>query len=176
MGFQLEQNIKVAVDAVCFGYDTTGIYLLLIERKHGNKGINWAVPGGFVEDNEELDFAAIRELKEETGITVKQMKQFYTFAGVKRDTRGRIISIAHYILMNKKGTNPKGADDAKTAQWVAIRDIPQLAFDHNEMVEIAYRNLQKSISSLQIDCMNETPTLEDVKLLGKLLNKEIKSY
>lgn len=169
MAFELNQNIKVAADAVVFGYDKAGLYLLLIERKYPNRGVSWAVPGGFIEDKEEFETAAIRELKEETGISIKRMKQFYTFGGVKRDTRGRIISVAHYVLMNRKGVKPVGADDAKTAQWVPIDELPPLAFDHDEMVERALNNLRKSISSFTIDCMNETPTLEEVKLLGKLL-------
>lgn len=169
MVFELNQNIKVAADAVVFGFDNTGLFVLLIERKYPNRGVSWAVPGGFIEDKEEFEDAAKRELKEETGISVKRMKQFHTFGGVKRDTRGRIISIAHYILMHKKGTKPVGADDAKTAKWVPVQEIPPLAFDHDEMVEMALNDLRKSISSFNIDCMNEMPSMEEIKLLGKLL-------
>jgi 8-oxo-dGTP diphosphatase len=167
----IQQNIKIAVDAVVFSYDETGLYLLLIERKKAANGINWAVPGGFIEDQETPEKSAVRELKEETGISVKFMKQFYTFGEVKRDPRFRVISIAHYVLMKKNGPQPKGSDDAKSAQWVPMKDLPELAFDHNEMVKMAFSQLQKSISSLSIDCIAEDPTLEDVKLISKLLSK-----
>ncbi|HZH87267.1 MAG TPA: NUDIX hydrolase [Brumimicrobium sp.] len=167
----IKQNIKLAADAVVFGYDESGLYLLLIERKNPANGKSWAVPGGFIEDKETPESAAVRELKEETGVSLKFMKQFHTFGEVKRDPRFRVVSIAHYLLMNKKNINPKANDDVKTAQWVNIKELPDLAFDHNEMVKIAFHQLQRSISSLSIDCMNEAPTLEDVKLISKHLNK-----
>ncbi|RFC54667.1 NUDIX domain-containing protein [Brumimicrobium aurantiacum] len=167
----IQQHIKIAADAVVFSYDEKGLYLLLIERKKAEKGKDWAVPGGFIEDKETPEQAAIRELKEETGIKTKQIRQFHTFGEVKRDPRFRVISIAHYILMKRKGTQPQGNDDAKSAQWVNLKEIPELAFDHNEMVKMAFNQLQKSISSLNIDCIAEEPTLEDVKLISKLLGK-----
>ncbi|HLV42949.1 MAG TPA: NUDIX hydrolase [Brumimicrobium sp.] len=167
----IKQNIKLAADAVVFSFDETGLYILLIERKNPANGKSWAVPGGFIEDNETPENAAVRELKEETGVSLKFMKQFQTFGEVKRDPRFRVVSIAHYILMNKKGVTPKANDDAKTAQWVNLKDLPALAFDHDEMVRIAFHKLQRSLSSLSIDCMNETPSLEDVKLISKHLNK-----
>ncbi|HLW29743.1 MAG TPA: NUDIX hydrolase [Brumimicrobium sp.] len=167
----IKQNIKLAADAVVFGYNESGLYLLLIERKEAARGIAWAVPGGFIEDNETPEKAAVRELEEETGISVNFMKQFQTFGEVKRDPRFRVVSIAHYILMNKKNSIPKANDDAKTAQWVNMKEIPILAFDHNEMVKIAFHELQRSISSLSIDCLNETPSLEEVRLISKHLNK-----
>lgn len=169
MAFELKQNILVAADAVVFGYDKTGLYVVLIERKHPDRGMSWALPGGFVEDDEDLETAAIRELEEETGVKVKFMKQFHTFGAVKRDSRKRVIAVAHYILIKKGGVNPRGTDDARTAQWVAIDKVPKLAFDHDEMLEMALDNLRKSVASLDIDCIHETPSLDDVKLLGKLL-------
>lgn len=167
----IQQNIKVAADAVVFAYDETGLYLLLIERTKATKGKSRALPGGFIEDKETPESAAIRELKEETGVSVRYMKQFGTFGEVKRDPRFRVISIAHYILMKKNGTQPKGNDDAKSADWILIKELPELAFDHNELVKIAFSQLQRSISSLSIDCIAEEPTLEDVKLISKLLSK-----
>lgn len=167
----IQQNIKVAADAVVFSFDETGLHLLLIERKKATNGKTWAVPGGLIEDKETPENAAVRELKEETGVTVKFMTQFHTFGEVRRDPRFRVISIAHYILMKKNGVNPKGNDDAKSAQWVSMKELPEMAFDHYEMVKMAFSYLQKSISSLNIDCFAEDPTLEDVKLISKLLGK-----
>lgn len=167
----IQQNIKLAADAVVFGFDASGLYLLLIERKKSANGKSWAVPGGFIEDNETPEQAAVRELKEETGVSISFMKQFHTFGEVKRDPRFRVVSVAHYLLMNKSNITPKANDDAKTAQWVNLKELPDLAFDHNEMVKMAFHQLQKSISSLSIDCINETPSLEEVKLISKHLNK-----
>lgn len=167
----IQQNIKTAADAVVFGYDETGLHLLLIERKNPADGKSWAVPGGFIEDKETPENAAVRELKEETGVSLTFMKQFHTFGEVKRDPRFRVISIAHYILMDKKNIVPKANDDAKTAQWVNLNELPALAFDHNEMVSMAFHELQRSISSLSIDCMHKTPSFDDVKLISKHLSK-----
>lgn len=167
----IQQNIKVAADAVVFSYDETGLYLLLIERKKASNGKTWAVPGGFIEDKESPESAAVRELKEETGVSIKFMQQFHTFGEVKRDPRFRVISIAHFILMKKGKIEPKGNDDAKSAQWISLKELPDLAFDHEEMIKMAFTQLQKSISSLNIDCFTEDPTLEDVKLISKLLSK-----
>src|SRR5690625_6629441 len=106
----IQQNIKLATDAVVFGYDKTGIYLLLIERKHPSRGISWALPGGFVEDNESAEQAVVRELKEETSLSIKAMKQFHTFSEVKRSeehtselqSRGQLVC---RLLLDKKKKN-----------------------------------------------------------------------
>lgn len=167
----IQQNIKLATDAVVFGYDKTGIYLLLIERKHPSRGISWALPGGFVENNESAEQAVVRELKEETSLSIKAMKQFHTFSEVKRDPRMRVVSIAYFILTDMKGAHPQAADDAKNVQWVLLSEIPPLAFDHSKIVALAIENLKKSVASFDIDCFNETPNLDQIKLIGKLLNK-----
>jgi len=167
----IQQNIKIATDAVVFGYDNTGIYLLLIERKHPSRGIHWALPGGFVENNESAKQAVFRELKEETHLSLKTMKQFHTFSEVNRDPRMRVISIAYFALTNRKGIHLQAADDAKTAQWVLLNEIPTLAFDHNEIVSLAIENLKKSVASFDLECFNETPNLEEIKLIGNLLKK-----
>ncbi|WP_165779236.1 NUDIX domain-containing protein [Brumimicrobium salinarum] len=167
----IQQNIKLAADAVVFSYDKSGLYLLLVERKKAVNNKKWALPGGFIEDNESPEKAAIRELQEETGVKVEFLKQFYTFGKVKRDPRFRVVSIAHFIIMKKEGVVPIGNDDAAKAKWILLNELPTLAFDHGEVVQMAFDHLQQSISSLSIDCIKETPTLEDVKLITKHLKK-----
>lgn len=132
----LVQNIKVAVDAMVFAGRGDDLQLLLIKRKHNPYEGMWAIPGGFVEDDEELEAAAIRELEEETGLQVPVMQQLYTFGRVGRDARGRTITVTYYAFVDD-APPVLGADDAAEAQWVPVRDIKALAFDHMEMLEMA---------------------------------------
>lgn len=140
----LNQNITVAADAVVFRKDGNKLQLLLIKR--GNepyKGM-WALPGGFVEDNEELEAAAIRELEEETGLKLPALKQLHAFGKVGRDPRGRCISVTHYAIV-ESNQQVAGGDDATHAEWVNREDISELAFDHMEVLEYALRELGEKL-------------------------------
>jgi 8-oxo-dGTP diphosphatase len=130
------QSIKVTVDAVVFKKETTTTSILLISRKNPPFQNQWALPGGFVEDNEDLETAAIRELKEETGISLTKCEQLYTFGKPDRDPRGRTISVA-YVGFSEGSDHPKAADDAKEAKWFPLNNLPGLAFDHREIINLA---------------------------------------
>ncbi len=133
----------VAADCVVFGFDGMDMKVLLIQRgKEPSKG-TWAFPGGFMNIDETAEEAARRELEEETGLKVDKVKQFYTFTDVNRDPRERVISIAHYALVNI--AEVKGGDDAACAQWFALDKIPFLAFDHDRMLSMAIDALKQCI-------------------------------
>ncbi|MBL7690326.1 MAG: NUDIX hydrolase [Flavipsychrobacter sp.] len=136
----LIQNIKVAVDAVVFAGTGNDLQLLLIKRKNDPYKGMWALPGGFVEDDEELDTAAMRELEEETGLKVNAMTQLYTFGRVGRDSRGRTVTVTYYTSIDAP-LPVTGADDATEAAWVPVKDITALAFDHMEMLQMALAKL-----------------------------------
>ncbi|MBE2289068.1 MAG: NUDIX hydrolase [Chitinophagaceae bacterium] len=136
----LIQNIKVAVDAVVFAGRGHDRQLLLIKRKNDPYKGMWALPGGFVEDDEELDTAAMRELEEETGLKVNAMTQLYTFGRVGRDSRGRTVTVTYYTSIDSP-MPVAGADDATEATWVPVKDISALAFDHMEMLQMALERL-----------------------------------
>ncbi len=136
----LKQNITVAADAVVFRKDGNRLQLLLIKRGNEPYKGTWALPGGFVEDDEELEAAAIRELEEETGLKLPALKQLYAFGKVGRDPRGRCISITHYAII-ESNQQVAGGDDAVHAEWVNLEDISELAFDHMEVLEYALREL-----------------------------------
>lgn len=140
----LIQNIQVATDAVVFSGSGDGLRVLLIKRKNDPYKGMWALPGGFVEDDEELEAAAIRELEEETGLKVDAMEQLYTFGKVGRDTRGRTVTVTYYTVLPEADTSVKGADDAEHAEWVAVKDITALAFDHGEMLEMSLKRIGHS--------------------------------
>ena len=119
--------------------------MLLIER--GNepyKGM-WAFPGGFVEDDEDLEAAAIRELHEETGLLLPGLKQLHTFGTPGRDPRGRTVSVIYYAIVNAGDHAVKGGDDAANAQWVNVKDIAAMAFDHKEILDFALQALEQEL-------------------------------
>jgi 8-oxo-dGTP diphosphatase len=140
-------EIKVAVDAIVFGYSRTeGVSVLLIQRKYAPFKNNWAIPGGFVLPDESLEDAVRRELKEETGIEVNYLEQLYTFGMPKRDPRQRVISVA-YFAMVKSGLFQQlmASTDAENAQWFNIKELPPLAFDHKEILQVAVERVRTKI-------------------------------
>lgn len=170
---KVEQNIKIAVDAVVFGYDQKGLSVLVIERKHPDGKKKWALPGGFVEDDESLEKAVKRELKEETNLLLNYLQQFHTFGAVDRDSRGRIISVAHLVLVNKSKHKVKSGDDAKDVKWIPLSMLPKLAFDHNYIVEEATKVLRNKMASLTTDCVEDVPSTADIKLLSDQLKEKV---
>lgn len=142
---KIKQNIKVAVDAVVFGYADKQLHLLLIQQKFGVHKNCWALPGGFVKDTETLDQAVLRELKEETGVKVNYLEQLYTFGAIHRDKRARILSVAYLALINPRNYTLKADTDAQDAQWFNVNDIPGLAFDHDEILQKALERLKAKI-------------------------------
>jgi ADP-ribose pyrophosphatase len=116
----------VTTDAIIISPQNT---VLLIERgKEPYKGA-WALPGGFVDMDEELEIACQRELEEETGIKLHGLKQFKAFGGVNRDPRHRTISIVFYAFAESEIVAIAG-DDAAKARWFPLDQLPELAFDH----------------------------------------------
>jgi len=109
--------------------------ILLIERKNQPFKNQWALPGGFVDIDEEIEDAAYRELKEETSISEIKLNQFRTFGKPGRDPRGRTISIIYYGKLINEKQNIEAGDDAQNLKWFSIDDLPELAFDHNYIIE-----------------------------------------
>lgn len=133
------QNIKVTVDAVVFTSNHKEV--LLIQRKNDPFREQWALPGGFVEDDEDLDTAVARELEEETGVATNGFRQIHAFGKPDRDPRGRAISVAYYVVVNKVDFQPKAATDAQAVRWFSLNDLPKLAFDHTEILACAQKAL-----------------------------------
>lgn len=133
----------VTVDAVVFAFFAGHAKLLLINRaKEPFKG-KWALPGGFVDIDEELEDAIERELAEETGLVDVPLQQMHTFGKCGRDPRGRQITIAFMGIATKGKQRIKAGDDAAKAQWFDIEKLPaDLAFDHNEVAKFAIRRLK----------------------------------
>ena len=127
-------KIFVTVDILIIN-DTTE-EILLIKRLNEPFKDYWALPGGFVDENEDLEEAAHRELKEETNLEVEDLYQLGAFGAPGRDPRGHMISIA-YLGYSSDVENAKVMDDAKELKWFKINDLPKLAFDHKEIIDLA---------------------------------------
>lgn len=109
------------------------IKILLIQRKSDPFAGKWALPGGFVEIDEDLKPGAIRELEEETSLRGIELTQFRTYGTPGRDPRGRTISVVYYGFAGED-VLPEAGDDAAKAQWFDLDDLPHLAFDHAEII------------------------------------------
>lgn len=133
----------VTSDCVIFGFDGVAIKVLLIQRGIEPYKGKWAFPGGFMQIDETVEECAKRELEEETGLKTTSVEQFYTFTDVNRDPRERVITVAHYALVRLEEV--KGGDDAMSAQWFAMNEIPSLAFDHDRILRMAVNRLKERI-------------------------------
>ena len=136
----------LTVDCIIFGLDAQQeLKVMLIQRNIPPFQGQWAIPGGFVRVDETLEAAALRELQEETGIHHIFLEQLYTFGGLKRDPRDRTVTVAYFALINLVEQKIQASTDARAAEWFAISNIPQLAFDHNQILQVAIARLRSKI-------------------------------
>ncbi len=139
----------VSVDAVVFTFFESKAKLLLIKRRYEPFKGQWALPGGFVDIDEELEDAVARELAEETGLAGVPLEQMHTFGNVGRDPRGRQITIAFMGIVRPpaKGQNKiKAGDDAAEARWFDIEKLPKdMGFDHEKIAKFAIEKLKTII-------------------------------
>ncbi|WP_172406539.1 NUDIX domain-containing protein [Pedobacter sp. AJM] len=143
----IDQNIKIAVDAIVFGYEKGTLYVLTVQQRFGELADKWVLPGGFVKDEEPLLAAVERELKEEAGINVNYLEQLGTFGDdINRDDRFRVVSVAYFALVNPQNFVLKADTDAKDAKWFPLNQLPQLGYDHDEMVRLAHQRLKSKLT------------------------------
>lgn len=128
----------VTADCLVFAHSDEGMMLLLIQRKNEPCKGKWAFPGGFMNIDETTADAARRELEEETGLVVGELHRVGVFDAVERDPRERIITVAYYTILNKP-VPVSGLDDAALAGWFPLTELPDLAFDHREILREAER-------------------------------------
>jgi 8-oxo-dGTP diphosphatase len=170
------RQAHVTVDCVVFGLDEQDLKILLIQRGNEPFKGSWAAPGGFVNADESLEHAALRELKEETGVHDVFLEQLYTFGDVHRDPRRRIVTVAYYALVNLRDHTIKAATDASNAAWFAVDDIPKLAFDHARIVETALRRLRGKVryEPIGFELLPEKFTLTQLqRMYEKILEQDI---
>ena len=135
----------LTVDCVVFGFDEGDLKLLLIQRDLEPFAGTWALPGGFVRVEESLEEAALRELREETGVAKVYLEQLYTFGRPDRDPRERVVTVAYYGLVKLSDHRVKAATDARNAAWFEISDLPAVAFDHETIIDAALQRLKGKV-------------------------------
>jgi 8-oxo-dGTP diphosphatase len=170
-------HLRVAVDIVLFTIRDRLLHVLLIKRLVRPFEGRFALPGGFVREDESLDQAAVRELREETGVDQVYLEQLYSFGEPKRDPRGRIIAVAYYALVPHTQSLHAGTDAADAA-WFAVGEVPPLAFDHKKIVEYAHQRIRNKLdyTNVGFELLPAKFTLTELQLvheaiLGESLDK-----
>ena len=173
------------VDAVVFGLgpDTqfdgqNELHVLLIERGDDPFKGMWALPGGYLEEDETIDQAVLRELEEETSVKLAWMEQLYTFGDPGRDPRGRVISTSYLALVRAADVTVEAGDDAAKAKWFPISGLPSLAFDHDKIIKMGLQRLRSKVrwQPIGINVLPEAFTLTELlevyeAILGHKLDK-----
>ena len=131
------KTIFLTVDVVSFVVKSKKTEVLLIQRKYPPFKNKWALPGGFVNYGERRKNAARRELKEETGASIKKLVEIGVFDDPKRDPRGHVVSTAYLAVVKNKEIKIKAADDAKKAKFFSVKNLPPLSFDHAKIIKRA---------------------------------------
>ena len=169
----------LSVDVVAFSIQLKKLSVLLIQRAAEPFLGIWALPGGFVHIDEDIETAAERELAEETGLRGAYLEQLYTYGAPNRDPRGRVVSVAHFALIpSNEPIHSSGNSDAAKASWHALAQLPQLAFDHAEIIAYALRRLRYKLeyTAVGFQMLPETFTLTQLQqtyeiILGEALDK-----
>ena len=161
----------LTVDCVVFGFDHGDLKLMLIQRSLPPFQGGWALPGGFVRVEESLEDAALRELKEETGLEKVYLEQLYTFGAVDRDPRERVVTVAYYALVRLEHYQVQAATDAQSAAWFTLDDLPKLAFDHDKIIETARARLRSKVryEPIGFELLPEKFTLTQIQHLYEVL-------
>ena len=169
--------MQVTVDIVIFTIQQGVLKVLLVKRGIAPFIGKFAIPGGFVLEDEDLEQAAVRELKEETGVADVYLEQLYSFGDPKRDPRGRVVTIAYFALISADRKLKAGTDAAEAA-WHPMDDLPPLAFDHAAILGYALERLRNKLeyTTVGFQLLPEKFTLTELQevyqaILGKELDK-----
>ena len=163
-------KLLVTVDIVLFTIRDRSLHLLLIRRLAKPFENRYALPGGFVLEDESLDAAAARELREEAGVDKVYLEQLYTFGDPKRDPRGRVITVAYYALVPHT-QNLRAGTDASDAAWFPVARLPSLAFDHRRIVEYAHQRIRNKLdyTSVGFELLPDKFTLSELQLVHEAI-------
>jgi 8-oxo-dGTP diphosphatase len=168
----------VAADLAIFTLQVDQLHVLLVERARDPFKGRWALPGGFVRMHEDLSAAAARELEEETGVAGAYLEQVGAFGNPARDPRERVISVAFFAIIPSDTLHLKSGGDAAAARWWPVNELPELAFDHQEILEHARHRLRYKVrgSAIALRFLSPEFTLTELQqvheaILGQELDK-----
>ncbi len=140
----------VTVDVIPWSIRQGQLGIWLIQRRSPPYAKRWALPGGFVNQDEPLVDAARRELLEETQITLarRELTELGAFGDPGRDPRGWTISIVFHAWLDEAKVQPKAGDDAQRVKWFPLRKLPKLAFDHEHILEVGWDSLKRHFPTI----------------------------
>lgn len=141
---------SVTIDSVVFGFEKGHLEILLVKHGRGIKKGEWGLPGGWIKRDEGIDQAASRLLKELTGIEDIYLEQLKAFGAPDRFPLGRIITIGYYALINKEQYDIKAGYTASEAQWFRMDKIPDLIYDHGEILKFSIKKLRSRVKQAPI--------------------------
>jgi 8-oxo-dGTP diphosphatase len=137
---------SVTVDLAIFTVNNDKLKVMLIKRAEQPFQSAWSMPGGFLLQNESLEEAAHRVLREKTGVENVYMEQLYTFGDPKRDPRSRVITVAYFALIPWKTLDQPESPKVADLNWASVDQLPKLAFDHKEILHYAVKRLRAKAS------------------------------
>jgi 8-oxo-dGTP diphosphatase len=164
----------VTVDLVIFTVNEGRLNVLLVKRAVPPFADFWSIPGGFLLKGESLEEAALRVMKEKTGVQEVYLEQLYTFGNPERDPRARIITVTYFALIPWKRLIQPGSRKVMDLAWQAIENIPRLAFDHNEILEYALNRLRAKAgySNIVYGLLPEAFRLSDLQKMYEIIINE----
>ena len=167
-------RVGVATAVVVFTIQDEVLKVLLARRAREPFRGSWALPGGFVRPDEDLDACARRKLGEKTGVTGYYLEQLYTFGAVDRDPRERAVCVAYYALIPSDELVLRPSKSADAAAWFPVDNAPELAFDHAEILKAARRRLAAKVdySTIAFQFLPETFTLGEVQRIHEAVKGE----
>jgi 8-oxo-dGTP diphosphatase len=148
--YTIQTHPRVAVDAVLFTIAEGALKALLVKIKKGPFAERWAFPGGLVQVGESLDDAARRELYEKTGVQDLYLEQLYTFGDAQRDPTVHTVAVAYFALVPDPGHPLQSGDKYADIGWFPVRQLSQLAYDHNAIAAYALQRLQAKLGYTNI--------------------------
>lgn len=174
-GFQFP---VVATDIAIFTLKQDELHILLIEMKKEPYGGFWALPGGIVQVDESVDDSAKRHLQSKTGVRDVFLEQLYTFGRVDRDPFGRVVSVAYFALIPHDNVHLSTTAEYGGVKWFPVRDMPKLAYDHQDIFDLALGRLRSKLeySNIAHGLLPEHFTLTELQsvyelILGKKIDK-----
>ncbi|MFL9843570.1 NUDIX hydrolase [Flavobacterium rhizosphaerae] len=140
----------ITIDCVIFGFDNGVLEVLLVRHAEGIMKNQWGLPGGWITEKESTDDAARRLLADLTGLDNIYLEQLKAFGEPDRFPLGRVITIGYFALIKKENYDVKAGFTASEAKWYKIKDVPELIYDHNEILDYSIQHLRNRVRNAPV--------------------------